>query len=133
MNPEMSKRNADFRGAVSKMNPVDAKEYLLGVLDMIFNPADDFGWIHEAGVKTTPTRMRMLNLMRLREGKVVAHNDLYAVICGSRSVDEWPDLDIIKTHIGMVRKAIKHTGWEVTTFWGQGYSLRRLPSGFIPV
>ena len=119
----MTPPHSGARNAVQDMKPIDAVEYLLGIVEGGTWVTDGVHHdIDEWGVDLTGTMRRIL-IALYDKGSLVSHGALYDAVYFDRAdADDLPDLKIITVYISKMRPRLpKHVSIE--TVWGRGFRL----------
>lgn len=92
---------------------VEELEALLGVTPFV--PAS---WRRVGGM---PLHWRLLVFL-LKRG-TATREEMVVALYGHRYVDRRPESKTIDVHVCKLRRVLRHEGIEITTNWGQGFSL----------
>lgn len=111
---------------VEEMKPLDAVDYLLGVIeqtDSIKEPGVDE--CSEIGFEFTPTEARLVRALKRADGSPVSKDSLYTAMYFDRtSDDELPGPKIVDVIVCKIRK--KLVGYKIKTRRGFGYALEQM-------
>jgi hypothetical protein len=119
----------DHRRIVQDMKPLDAVEYLLGVIEEYvpekYTPEPEVPF--EGG---GPSVRRSFRFMLKHEGKDVTKKALYdALYWDILTTREMPQPKIVDVWICKLRAKLKGTEYSIKTIHGEGFRLERVPHG----
>lgn len=118
-------REKSIRNRALEMKPLDAVEYLLGVIEQVSWACPELP--HETDcVDLALTPRKVLRALYDADGKTLSREALHNVICAGKSAGEIPGIKIIDIFVFKIRAALKGHPWRIVTIWGQGYRLEPL-------
>lgn len=120
---------ADHRAAIARMNPQDAIDYLLGVLDMITGPDNTADSWDIPGLNLQRMSRRAVYALATYGG-IVSRDRILATIYADRYIDDWPDERMVDAMIYRLRKALAPLGVTIQTHYALGYTIHT-PPGFV--
>jgi hypothetical protein len=120
----------DHREAVQDMKPLDAVEYLLGVIEAIIAPVDvDVVW-NWPGAHLCPQEKRVLRVLALSR-LPVSRETLFGALNGDRAAPPMEgDGKIVYVILRRVRRKVAPSGVKVVCHFGIGWTLDA-PPGFV--
>lgn len=118
---EDAMKGRDYRDAVQDMRPIDAVEYLLGVIDeLVDRPAQPWAL---PGVMMTVGERNVFYTLARAKGRIVSKVGIMRGYMLGRGADDEPELKIIDVFVSRLRKKLSGTGIEIFTQWGVGYRM----------
>lgn len=104
------------------MKPLEAVDYLLGILEGITHRLPDMTLEPAPGLRLTKQEARLLHHLDLRDGKAATKEALMAALYHAEPGD-WPEDKIIDVFVCKLRKKLVGTPYSIETVWGIGYRL----------
>jgi hypothetical protein len=111
------------RELAKDMKPLDAVEYLLGVIEQLEEikfvaPVERNAW----GVHWRPQEARVLGALMATPNNMVSHESLYNALTYDRvDADELPHTNLLKVIVSHIRRKLPEEKGTVVLIWGQGY------------
>lgn len=114
----------DHREIVQDMKPLDAVDYLLGIIELNAPALTDVSASDIVGVWLRPIQGRIVATLLAANGGVVSKGRIFdAIYCDVVSADDLPDIKTLDMHVCLTRKRLKGSRFSINTHWGVGYSL----------
>jgi DNA-binding response OmpR family regulator len=120
-----------FRDQVQDMKPLDAVEWLLGIVEMLVAPAE-LDWNLCGGVKLENHERRIFRLLAARSPEGCHKDAIYAAMTADKADCYWPDVRIVQVKICTLRRKLIGTPFRIETLWGSGYRMIREPGAAWP-
>ena len=119
-----------LRNRVESMKPLEAIEYLLGVVEELSLVKSAYDHPVDAwGVHLTRKERRLLVALHDANGAVLNKDALFsALYFDARDADDLPEVKIIDVFVCKIRRKLPAAIGEIVTAWGYGYAFY-LPKG----
>lgn len=117
-----------IRDKVDDMKPLEAVDYLLGVVEELF-PALA-GIEHQTdkwGMTVSPSERLILCALVDAYPRWMSYGQLRSVIAQQGDPDNFPPRSLVKVHVCRIRQRLSKKRGVIETLWGRGY--RFIPHG----
>lgn len=121
MNARVSIYQVDHREVVQDMRPLEAVEYLLGIIEEAIDPPDPAVAWTMPGVALSPQQKRALRVLAAGRGGVVTNDTLIKAIRADHATEA--HTRAVTVMICKLRQALSGLPVSITNVWGQGYAL----------
>lgn len=120
----------DHREAVQDMKPLDAVEYLLGVIETFMPPIDlDLAW-NWPGERMTPQEKRLVRVLAMSHVPV-PRDVLFGALQGDRVAPRIEASDkLVDVVLARVRRKVAPQGVRIVNHYGHGWTVEA-PAGFV--
>lgn len=118
----------DHRAAVADMDPAEARDYLLDLLDMFAGPKGEIDHWELPGVRLTRSERRVVYVIATKPG-YTSMDTINVAVHADRSIEELPDHKVAGVYISRVRGKLKPLGITITNAHSTGYRIET-PDGF---
>ena len=115
---------ATIQAEIAGMPPAQALAHVLAYVDWLVPPDDAF---RIEGVHLTRSEARILRRLMRGKGEWVPREHLMVALYGHRTVDDWPESNVIECHISNIRRKIAPLGAQTVSEYSCGYALRGKP------
>lgn len=112
----------DLRERAMDMKPLDAVDFLLGILEGLTHRLPVMTLEPWPGMRLSKQEARLLHHLDLRDGKVATKEALMAALYHEEPGD-WPEIKIIDVFVCKLRKKLEETPFSIVTVLGVGYRL----------
>lgn len=118
----------DHRDAVQDMQPLEAVEYLLEVIEALRAPVH-----HEwqlPGVHLTRSERQIVYALVTSGPRILTRSRAMDALMFGREADDPPQDKIVDVFVSRLRQKLSGCGITITTHWGQGWTISA-PDGFV--
>lgn len=116
-------RDVSYREIAEGMKPMDAVEYLLGVVESIQSSGEVMDDPVFDGMPARPMVRRFVNHLHKNIGRTMTKEALYQALYFDRAdADDLPALKIVDMFACLARKALP-ARFSIETVWGVGYRM----------
>jgi hypothetical protein len=112
----------DLRQRAYDMKPLDAVNYLIGILEGLTHRLPDMTLKPWPGMRLSKVEARLLHHLDIRGGRVCTREAIMTALYHSEPGD-WPDIKIVDMFVCKLRKKLVQTPFTIETVWGVGYRL----------
>ncbi len=112
----------DLRERAMDMKPLEAVDYLLGIVEGLTHRLPTMTLEPWPGMRLSKQEARLLHHLDLRDGKPATKEALMAALYHEEPGD-WPEVKIIDVFVYKLRKKLVGTPFTIETIWGVGYRL----------
>lgn len=112
----------DLRERAMDMKPLDAVDFLLGILEGLTHRLPVMTLEPWPGIRLSKQEARLLHHLDLRDGKAATKEALMSALYHEEPGD-WPDIKIIDVFVCKLRRKLEETPFSIVTVCGVGYRL----------